>query len=100
MHQQVVALYDSGRTAQQIVDAFVEQHGIAILMAPPKRGFNLAGYFVPGAAILVAAAILLVALRRWTRGAPAQAAATPHSAGTASPQELERLRQELERFPG
>ena len=100
MHQQVVALYDSGRTAQQIVDAFVEQHGIAILMAPPKAGFNLAGYFVPGVAILVAAAILLVVLRRWTRGAPAPAAATLHPAGTASPQELERLRQELERFPG
>ena len=100
MHEQVVGLYDSGRTAQQIVDAFVEQHGIAILMAPPKRGFNLAGYFVPGAVILTAAVVLLVVLRRWTRGAPAPVAETLDSSAAASPQELERLRRELERFPG
>jgi len=32
---------------QQIIDQFVREHGVAILMAPPKRGFNLVGYFVP-----------------------------------------------------
>jgi cytochrome c-type biogenesis protein CcmH len=101
MHREVVALYDSGQTARQIVDDFVRRHGVAILMAPPKRGFNLAGYFVPSLAILAAAAILVVVLRRWTRGAtPAVAAATPDPAASASPQELDRLRQELERFPG
>jgi cytochrome c-type biogenesis protein CcmH len=100
LHREVVALYESGLTAQQIVDDFVRRNGIAILMAPPRRGFNLAGYYVPGIVILAAAAVLVVILRRWTRGTAAVAApaAVPGPATSASPQELERLRQELERF--
>ena len=102
LHREVVALYESGQTAEQIVDAFVGRHGVAILMAPPRRGFNLAAYLVPSVVILAAAAVLVVILRRWTRGATALAAA-PSSldpTASASPPELERLRQELERFPG
>ncbi|MGH7699959.1 MAG: cytochrome c-type biogenesis protein, partial [Gemmatimonadales bacterium] len=102
MHREVVALHEAGRTADEIVDDFVRRHGVAILMAPPKRGFNLAAYFVPSLAILAAGAVLLIVLRRWTRaGAPAVAAARGPAdpTATASPQELDRLRQELERFP-
>jgi cytochrome c-type biogenesis protein CcmH len=100
LHREVVALHDSGKTAQEIVDDFVRRHGVAILMAPPRRGFNLAGYFVPSLVILAAAVVLVVVLRRWTRGAaaPAPAALDPTASGSAP--ELERLRQELERFPG
>lgn len=100
LHREVVARYQSGQTAEQILDAFVGRHGVAILMAPPKRGFNLAGYFVPALVMLAAAAVLLAALRRWTRGAAAPAAATLDPTASASAPELERLRQELERFPG
>ena len=100
LHREVVTMYESGLTEQQILDDFVRRQGIAILMAPPKRGFNLAGYFVPAVVILAAAAVLVVILRRWTRGAtPALApAAAAGSAASASPDELERLRQELDRF--
>lgn len=100
LHQEVIGLYQAGQTGQQIVDDFVRRHGVAILMAPPQRGFNLAGYWVPSLVILAAAAVLLVVLRRWTRGtrgADVAATADP-AAAPASPQELERLRQELERF--
>jgi cytochrome c-type biogenesis protein CcmH len=104
MHAEVVSLYESGLSGQEIVDDFVRRHGVVILMAPPKRGFNLAGYFVPTAAILAAGAVLMVVLRRWTRGATLAAdgaAVEPvDPAASASPQELDRLRQELERFAG
>lgn len=50
MHAEVVALAARGLTGQQILDDFVARHGQVILMAPPKRGFNLAGYFVPAKA--------------------------------------------------
>ncbi|MGH7671272.1 MAG: cytochrome c-type biogenesis protein, partial [Gemmatimonadales bacterium] len=76
LHRQVVALADAGKTAQEILDAFVAQYGVEMLMAPPKRGFNLAGYFAPSLAVLVAAAFLIRTLRRWTRAAAADAAAT------------------------
>jgi cytochrome c-type biogenesis protein CcmH/NrfF len=101
LHRQVVTLAQQGKTAQQIIDAFIAQYGQQVLMAPPKRGFNLLGYFVPSAVVLFAAGVLFVVLRRWTRAAAAQAVAAPAAPPVdASPAELERLRRELERLPG
>jgi len=110
MHQRVLQLGDRGKTAQGIIDQFVRENGVQILMAPPKRGFNLAGYFLPSALILAAAAVLVLALRRWARAAaatPATPAASATPAPPASPAalnataaELERLRRELDRLPG
>src|SRR5438552_13076538 len=58
MHRRVVELAEQGRTGPQILDQFVRERGVAILMAPPKRGFNWLGYFVPSAFILIAGAVL------------------------------------------
>jgi cytochrome c-type biogenesis protein CcmH len=99
LHKEVLRLAGQGKTAQQIMDEFVAQYGEAALMAPPKRGFNLAGYFVPSIAILVAALFLVRALRRWTRRSPAIAPSIPASPPpTATPTELEQLRRELDRL--
>ena len=98
LHKQVMQLARDGKSAQQIVDAFVGQYGEAALMAPPKRGFNLAGYFMPGAVILVAAAVLVRVLRRWTAETPATVASTAPQAVSASPEELERLQRELDKL--
>ena len=97
MHARVVALAREGKTGQQILDQFVRENGVAILMAPPKHGFNLAGYFVPSLVIVVSGAILTLVLRRWARAVPAPVAPRP-SAVAASPEELERLRRELDRL--
>jgi len=99
LHKDVLRLAGQGKTAQQIIDEFVKQYGEAALMAPPKQGFNLAGYLVPGIAIVIAAVFLVRTLRRWTREAetaPATASLPPN----ATPEELERLRRELDRLPG
>ena len=98
MHRRVLALAAQGRTAEQIIDAFVKENGVAILMAPPRRGFNLAGYFVPSLAILAAGVILTLVLRRWTRAAGPEPAVSPHADVAPSPEELERLDRELEKF--
>src|SRR5918912_1046975 len=47
LHREVLALRDEGKTAQQILDAFVTKYGEKALMAPKPRGFNLWGYFLP-----------------------------------------------------
>jgi cytochrome c-type biogenesis protein CcmH len=101
LHKEVVALAEQGKNEQQIIDAFVAQYGEAVLMAPPREGFNLAGYFVPSIAVIVAAVFLFVVLRRWTRQsqvvtspAPSQDAPIPD----ATPAELQRLRDELDRL--
>jgi cytochrome c-type biogenesis protein CcmH/NrfF len=100
LHKDVLRLAGQGKTAQQIVDEFVKQYGEAALMAPPKHGFNLAGYFVPSIAIVIAAVFLVRTLRRWTRDAEAAAPASPTQAPHATPDELERLRRELDNLRG
>ena len=55
-----------------------------------------------GAVVVVAAVLLVVVLRRWTRQSQAATLSAPGSrlpAPDATPAELERLRQELDRLP-
>jgi len=98
MHRRVVALAEAGKTGPQILDAFVRENGIAILMAPPKRGLNLIGYLVPPLVFIVAAGILALVLRRWTRTAAPDAVSARPLAAAGTPAELERLRGELDRL--
>jgi cytochrome c-type biogenesis protein CcmH/NrfF len=101
LHKEVVKLKEQGNSDKQIIDAFVAQYGEAALMAPPRRGFNLAGYFVPSLALIVAAVILVRVLRRWTREAePVRAAESLRIANApdASTAELKRLQDELDRL--
>lgn len=98
LHAEVVALFEEGKSPEQIVAAFVNQYGEQILMAPKPVGFNLAGYLVPGAAVLVAGtALALVLLRRRREAvlAPAPAAPGVDGARVAGPAELERLNAAL-----
>lgn len=100
MHQRVLALAQQGQTGQHILSQFVREHGVTILMAPPKHGFSLAGYFVPSVLILVAGTVLTLVLRRRTRAAAPATAAAVRDAGTAAtPEELARLQRELDRLP-
>jgi cytochrome c-type biogenesis protein CcmH len=97
LHREVLALRDEGKTAQQILDAFVAKYGEKALMAPKPQGvLNLTGYLLPGALIAAAGAGLLVFIGK-RKAAVAAAAQGPVRAttGTASPDELERLRRAL-----
>ncbi len=116
LHKEVLALQDQGKTADEIVAAFVAKYGEKILMAPKPEGFNLAGYVVPGTAILVVGSLMFLLLKRRTRLraalAPAGASAgAPDSvahgnaepavgAGAPTAAELERLNRELKDFEG
>jgi cytochrome c-type biogenesis protein CcmH len=96
LHREVLALQASGKTAQQILDAFVAKYGEKALMAPEPHGFNLTGYFLPGAAIAAAGAGLLLFISRRkaaVAGGSAEPLAVPTPGGT--PEEMERLRREL-----
>ena len=99
MHRRVVALAEQGKTGQQILDEFVRENGVAILMAPPKRGLALVGYLVPPMLFVVAVAALTLMLFRWVRRpVPGAASARRPVAAAATPEELERLRHELDRL--
>ena len=83
-------------SAQQVLDAFVAKYGEKALMAPKPKGFNLAGYLVPGAAIAAAGVALMAVIgRRRAAVAAAGAATQPAGGGAGDAEELERLRRAL-----
>lgn len=99
-HKEILGLVQQGKTAQQIIDTFVAEYGEKALMAPKAQGFNLAGYLVPGAAVLTVGLGLVWYLRRRNAVAAAVAPAGPRgpvlpAVGDATPDELERLRRAL-----
>jgi cytochrome c-type biogenesis protein CcmH/NrfF len=101
LHQEVLALHASGKSPDEVVTAFVAKYGEQVLMAPIPRGFNLAGYLVPGAAVAVAGATLAFFLLRRSRRLAEVAAATsappPPTRDSASQEDSERLRRALSR---
>ncbi len=85
LHREVVALDRAGKTAQEILDAFVEQYGEKALMAPKPEGFNLWGYLLPGSAIVVAGGALVALLaRRRAQVAAAEAGSVGMSVGSTA----------------
>jgi cytochrome c-type biogenesis protein CcmH/NrfF len=98
LHREVLALRDEGKTAQQILDAFVAKYGEKALMAPkPKGMLNLTGYLLPGALMAAAGAglLLFIGKRKAAVAAAAQGSMATANTGTPSPDELERLRRAL-----
>jgi cytochrome c-type biogenesis protein CcmH len=101
LHKEVLELRAAGKGPEEVITAFVSKYGEQILMAPPPRGFNLAGYLVPGTLVALAgSALALVLIRRGRRmTAVAEAAPMPGAALPAdpSPEDRERLRRALSR---
>ena len=98
-----------GKTAQEILDAFVARYGEKALMAPKPEGFNLWGYLLPGSAILLAGGALVAFISR-RRVAVSAATGVGDASGrsgmpapppdalpstNATPEEMERLRRAL-----
>jgi cytochrome c-type biogenesis protein CcmH/NrfF len=97
-------LVDAGDTAAQIKSRLVAQYGPSVLALPPDKGFNVAFYLVPVAAVLAALAIVALLLPRWRRN---RRAATADAAGAGaeaagadglSAADSARLEAELARF--
>jgi len=101
LHREVLTLRASGKSPDEVVASFVAKYGEQVLMAPIPRGFNLAGYLVPGVAVALAGATLAYFLLRRSRRLAEVAAATPAAppvAGdSASQEDSERLRRALSR---
>lgn len=96
MHREVVALIERGMTGQEVIDAFVEQYGELVLMAPKKEGFNIVGYVVPGIAITAVGALMLWMLSRRdtiVAAQPADVGGSPYEG--MSEEDAARLEAEL-----
>ena len=63
LHQKCVA----GWTGSQVKDTLVNRFGEEILAAPPKHGFSLLAWLVPGAVLLAGIGIAATLALRWSR---------------------------------
>jgi cytochrome c-type biogenesis protein CcmH/NrfF len=102
MHRRVVELMEQQKSAQEVLDAFVAQYGESVLMAPPRAGFNLAGYLVPGILITLVGGALALLIARQTRmraaGRPsAEPGARPGTSALPSDEQA-RIKAELEKL--
>jgi len=66
-----------GETPEQVVAYFVDKYGIWILLAPPRRGFNLVVWVTPFAGLLVGLVVVAVVVHRWRRRARLAPASPP-----------------------
>lgn len=98
IHRDVLRLVDGGYSASEIMATFKDAYGDHILMAPPKQGFNLVGWFAPFTLIGAGAVGILALLRSWRRPEAAAATSDVHPIGVdASADELARLEAAVRR---
>lgn len=100
MHRLVLARLDSNMTADQVIASFVSQYGLSALMEPPKKGFNLSAYIMPFVGLAFGLGLLGFAMRRLVQSHAATPDSGPRSPGAdgASPEELAKLKEELDKF--
>lgn len=66
----------AGATDDEVRDYFVSKYGEWVLLEPRAEGLNLLVYVLPALALLGGAALILVAVRRWS-APPTEAEAAP-----------------------
>ena len=83
-----------GKTPAQVLDYFAQRYGEWILLAPPKRGFNLIIWVLPFALLPIGAVVVYLGARRWVRSPTTEASASQ----LVDPPYAERLQRELDSY--
>lgn len=82
-----------GWSEQQVIDGLVREFGSNVLATPPKSGFDLVAWLVPGLAVLAGLCAIPIITRLWARRrTPAAAVAPPEG------EDARRLDEELGRL--
>ena len=95
----IADMVDSCRSKDEIRAALVAEFGEGVLALPDDEGFNLAAVLVPGLAVLLGGAGVVVASLRWRgrRREPDERAVLAGPAG-GDPSDSERLEADLRRY--
>jgi cytochrome c-type biogenesis protein CcmH len=89
----------AGKTKDQIKADLVAQYGQAVLAEPPKSGFDLTAWLIPGTAILAAAVAIALGLWRWRRtGRGGGPPSSGNGVRPLEPEDAERLKADLARY--
>ena len=95
---ELTSLIGSGKSDQQILNAFVAEYGVVVLAAPPKHGFDLVAWIAPFAVFLAALLGTILLVRHWS-GARRELASQGGAAVASSP-EMDALREKIRRETG
>ena len=82
---------DDGMSDDKVIAAMIKEYGPGAYMEPPKEGFGLVAWLMPGVYLLAGACLVVFVITRWRkRGVAAEAKST--SLKPLSPELLERAR--------
>jgi cytochrome c-type biogenesis protein CcmF len=92
MRGDIRALFDAGKTEEEVIDFYVSRYGTEILSAPPDRGFNRLAWLFPYVVGAGGGVLIGVTALRWSRRAQQRPAG---AAVAEDPVLAERLDDEL-----
>jgi cytochrome c-type biogenesis protein CcmH/NrfF len=92
---QIESDLSAGRTPEELLAALVGEHGEAVRVVPPNRGFNRLAWAGPGAAILLAGAGVAWILIVWSKRQPVPPPLRPLPGGPAGEEAEEEYRRRL-----
>lgn len=94
---QIADLVNQGYSDQEVLDYFVNQYGVQVLLEPPKQGSTLLLWTLPVLAILIGGGWLFYTVRRWNRAklAPVKATAAPQTASEVGDDYLSQVEKDL-----
>src|SRR5262249_17792163 len=82
---------DKGLTDDQVIAVMIKEYGPGAYVEPPKQGFGLVAWIMPGVYLLAGALLVVFVISRWRkRGAAAEVSIT--DAKSVSPEVLARAR--------
>jgi cytochrome c-type biogenesis protein CcmH/NrfF len=94
MRGEIRGMIERGMSGEEVIAAYVAEHGEKIRVAPVAAGFNLLAWLGPLFALVAASVLLLLLARRWQRRRPAHAGAAVLTPNENDPY-VARLQQEL-----
>jgi len=98
IRNKVKELLQEGLTNQEIKDYFVERYGVWILRAPPKEGFNLLLWILPGAGLVLGLGVLFWKSKRWTKKSEMDQKVASEEDSELTEEELKKINRDMKRF--
>ena len=98
IRQKTDELVEQGYSDQQVRDYFVARYGEWILRSPPKEGFNLLLWSVPGIGIFFALTLLYFWARKNANSSQQNHQVVEETEQSLTEEELARLNKDLQKF--
>ncbi len=96
MIKEIQGHLDDGLNDEQVIATMIKEYGTGAYVEPPKEGFGLVAWLMPGIYLLAGAGVVVFVISRWRKRGVAAEVKTA-SAKSVSPEMLERARMAARR---